>query len=254
MRCERWVWVLLPALLWACGGEFSGGSPKEERVESLVTAFFSEELKPCTSSADCPTGHCDLTPVYTISVSSGYCISFPSAFERWQKVELADRLAAYSRDLPQLAVRVESELAREYLNGNRPADLETAYLVLVALGTESAVARLAEEYVSRTGAVREVAGMALAEAGDPRGIDAVVAAAFSPVVRVRLHAARAAGRLCNGAALGVLAELLDDDHSLVSEAAASALGRCPGARSLALLEQHGGFAAHSARLRTSKEK
>jgi hypothetical protein len=240
--------LALLTLLSGCRGESARVDPQEERLVALEAAFFSEELKPCTESSECSSGHCDLTPVYTISVSAGYCVSFPSAYERWQKVELAGHLADYVGELPQLAKRIEARLAKEYLNGDRPADLETAYIVLLALGTDEAIARLAAEYESRTGTVQEVAGLALAEAGDERGIDAVVGAAFSPVVRVRLHAARAAGHLCSAAALGVLAELLDDDNSLVLEAAATALGQCPGERSLALLKEHHGFAAQSARL------
>ncbi len=254
MRFSTWVWPVLLLLLSSCASGGGKSDPAQERLIDLEMAFFSEELKPCSSSDDCRSGHCDLTPVFTISVSAGYCVSFPSAFERWQKVELAHRLADYAREFPQLAERVEARLATEYLNGDRTADLETAYIVLVALGTKSAVERLAKEFEARTGTVKEVAGLALAEAGDARGIEAVVDAAFSPVVRVRLHAARAAGRLCSKACLGVLAELLDDDNPLVSEAAASALGQCPGENSLERLEEYKGFAARSARLQASKKQ
>jgi hypothetical protein len=248
MRCRLWLLLVFFTLLGGCRGESARVDPREEHLVALERAFFSEELNPCTESSECRSGHCDLTPVYTISVSAGYCVSFPSAYERWQKVELAGHLAKYAREFPQLALRVEERLAKEYLAGDRPSDLETAYIVLVALGTDTAITRLAAEYERRTGTVQEVAGLALAEAGDKRGIEAVVGAAFSPVVRVRLHAARAAARLCSVASLGVLAELLDDDNSLVSEAAATALGQCPGERSLALLKEHQGFAARSARL------
>lgn len=253
--CRCWMaGLLLALLLVSCGREASWSGPTEERLAELEAAFFDEELKPCTSSEECSSGHCDLTPVYTISVSAGYCVTFPSAFERWQKVELADRLADYVRRFPGLAERVEARLAREYLDGDRAGDLETAYLVLAGLGSESAVARLAVEYETRTGTVREVAGLALAEAGDRRGLDAVVDAAFSPVVRVRMHAARAAGGLCSEASGRVLAELLDDASPLVAEAAASAMGRCPGANPQAFLEGQKGFAAKSARLAATGEK
>ncbi len=254
MRRCWWLVLVLLSLQFGCGRESTRSGPKGAQLAALEAGFFDEELKPCTANEECSSGHCDLTPVYTISVSAGYCINFPSAFERWQKVELANRLADLVGQFPQLAERIEARLVREYLNGDRPADLETAYLVLTALASESAISLLAAEYESRTGTAREVAGLALAEAGDARGVDAVVAAAFSPVVRVRMHAARAAGSLCSEASIGVLAELLGDPSPLVSEAAASGLGRCPGSKSLALLEGHEGFAAGSARIEASRGK
>jgi hypothetical protein len=235
-------------LLAGCDGR-PGAEPAAagQTPEQVLAAFFQEELKPCTESAECTTGHCDLTPVYTISVSAGYCLSFPNAFDRWQRVELAERLARRAAAEPALMAVLLARLENELTLATRPGEKETLYLILGALRTAPAATLLRRAFETEQGALREVAGLALAEAGDAAGADVVVEAAFSPVVRVRMHAARAAGGLCSETAVGVLAELLNDDHPLVSEAAATALGGCPGEKAAALLRTGEGFAVESAR-------
>jgi hypothetical protein len=241
--------TVLVLLLLTHGCTPASGVSGDGRDEAarIMGAFFAEEMTPCTSNEECLTGRCDLTPVYTISVSAGYCLALPGAFERWQKVELGQRLGGLAKTVPGLSSKVMAEVTAS-LAGNRNGDLETGVILLTELGTPEAIAELARLAGERDGAAAQVAGLALAELGDSRGGPALVEAAFSSVVRTRMHAARGAGRLCTEEALGVLAELLADSHPMVAEAAATALGRCPQDAAARLLAGEQGFAAQSARL------
>jgi hypothetical protein len=244
----RLVTVLFLLLLGPGCAPVSGSSGNSgDEADRVMAAFFAEELTPCTSNEACLTGRCDLTPVYTISVSAGYCLAIPGAFERWQKVELGQRLGALAKTVPGLSARVLDAVTSSF-TGSRNGDLETGVIVLLELGTPEAVAELVRLTRERDGAAAQVAGLALAELGDARGGPALVDAAFSPVVRTRMHAARGAGHLCTKEALGVLAELLSDSHPMVAEAAATALGQCPQEAAAKLLVGKPGFAAQSARL------
>lgn len=229
------VWAALVFVLSSCSRleppKAPGRSPDE-----VLAAFFSEELLQCTSAADCVTGKCDLSPVFTISTSGGYCLSFSSAFERWQRLELARSLADMARRDGALHDAVLARV-REELQFVRPGPEEEAMVELLgAMRTSESLALLRQLHAGLAGEARPLAALALARVGDDAGLDDVVAASFSPVVRVRVHAAAAAGGLCGSrTALGILRGLVADDHHMVRQAAADALAICGGAEAESIL-------------------
>jgi len=220
----------------ACSGPAGGKGTGQSAVE-VVDAFFDDDLRQCTKDADCLTGFCDMTPVFTISTSGGYCMGFPNAFDRWQRVWLAERLAERARadeavhDV--LLKRLEEE--KEYVL--RPAEKEVVILLLAEVASQPAHERLKELYKQEEGGPKRLAGLKLAVAGFEEASGEVVEAALSSVVRVRMHAAAAAGGLCNAESFGVLKELASDSHYQVRQSAASALAACGGPEARATLEK-----------------
>jgi hypothetical protein len=213
----------------------AGGRPAAETLQ----AFFDERLTRCAADADCITGKCDLAAVFTISVTVGYCATFPNAYQRWQKIELAEALAKMALADATLkdefyAMTDDPQVRAEAY----PGEKEIWLLVLRELGTPEALARIRSLREAEQGPLRREFSLALAETGDPVGLDDVVAAALSSDVAARMHAAAAAGGLCvleapeaggtsaGKTATGLLAELLEDSHALVRQSAASALTRC----------------------------
>jgi len=233
----------------------SGGSGREETElspEQRVAAYFAENLVQCTGDAECPTGRCDLTPTFTVSIEKGYCGTFQTAFDRWQKVELATRLAAQAREAPELAravfARVDEELGYTLSSPQpgyavRPPEKETLVVLLAALAApgggaaQEAIRRLDAMLARESGPVRQLVGLTLAELGRESGWDAMVEASFGASPRLRLHAARAASGLCNELSNRVLASLLEDPHPLVRFGAAQGLGKCRTPEALEVLEQ-----------------
>lgn len=199
---------------------------KDKTAQDVVAAFFMEDLLQCQADEDCITGRCDLSPVFAISVSGGYCASFPNAFERWQFIELAQLLATRALTDPLLLAVVEDRIDKELEIVRRPAGREGMVVLLERLGTGRSRERLQRLYLEESGALRRLVALSLARLGDDRGLDELVEISLSAVVKSRLHAAYAAAGLCRGAALDVLGALLVDDHHLVRQAAAEALGRC----------------------------
>jgi hypothetical protein len=206
-----------------------------------VSAFFAEELVQCATDADCVTGRCDLTPTFTVSIEKGYCGTFQTAFDRWQKVELAQRLADRAAGSAPLAAAVLARVDEELGYTRNPPqpgyavrapEKETLVILLSELARsgesarEEALARLGTIRLQEAGALKRLAGLALAEAGSAAGLDDMVEASAGASPRLRLHAARAASGLCDRTAVGVLASLLADPHPLVRAGAAWGLGRC----------------------------
>jgi len=225
MRKPVFLFLIIAALFAGCRSS-EQGKESENSAQAVVAAFFQEELVRCDSDAECLTGRCDLTPMFTISVSGGFCASFPNAYERWQRIELAESLAGLAREDPELMALVLARVDDELAHVRRPAEKEAVIVLLVRLGVPDAVARLRELSVREEEPIRRLAGLSLASIGDESGSDELVEASLSAVVRMRMHAAHSAGGLCKGAALSVLAELLVDKHYLVRQAAAAALARC----------------------------
>jgi hypothetical protein len=165
--------------------------------------------------------------MFTISVSSGYCLSFPNAFERWQRLLLARKLAKWARDDANLTSLILQRVEEELGFAHRLPELEAIYLILASLATSEALLLLEVLHDDAEGPARQLAGLCLAEAGIVAGLDDVVVAAQSSVVRLRLHAARAAAGLCDETSRGVLAVLAEDRHPLVKDAAVRAAEICP---------------------------
>ena len=212
-------------------------APERPSPENVLSAFFSEELLQCTADEDCTTGECDLSPVFTISTSGGYCLSFSSAFERWQRLELARSLARMASGDSGLHDAVLARVKEELQFVRAGPEEEAMVELLAALGTEESIGLLGELYRGLDGEVRSLAALALARSGDPTGIDEVVDVSFSPVVRLRIHAAVAVSGLCDKTSLGILRELSSDDHHMVRQAAAEALTRCGGPEVRSILDQ-----------------
>jgi len=203
----------------------------------IVAAFFTDDLQLCERHGDCVTGHCDLSPMFTVSLSSGYCLNFPAAYERWQRIELAESLSALGRADGALNQAVLERVEAELEGRLRGPEKEAVILVLGRQASPASLEMLREVHRLETGEVRRLSALTLAEAGDPTGEDDVVEASFSAVIRVRMHAARAASRLCTPTARGLVAGLLDDRSRLVRQAAAQALARCGGEEARKLLEE-----------------
>ncbi len=236
--------LVLSCCALGCEPGGAGSGEREIAPADLVAAFFSEDLAQCSADGDCVTGRCDLTPTFTVAIERGYCGTFQTAFDRWQKVELAERLAQAAGGsagvLEAVLARVDEELG--YTRNPpqagyavRAPEKETLVVLLSAMASEEtagdetrgpAMSRLEQMYSVESGAVKRAAGLALAEVGNESAMDEVVQASFGASARLRLHAARAASGLCSTTSLGVLASLLEDPHPLVRAGAADALGRC----------------------------
>ena len=200
-------------------------------------AFFDDDLRQCEKDSDCLTGFCDMTPVFTISTSGGYCMGFPNAFDRWQRVWLADRLTERAKANPRIHDALLKRLEDEKEYALRPAEKEVVILLLAGVASNAAHERLKALYLEEDGGAKRLAGLKLAMAGMEHASGEVVDAALSSVVRVRMHAASAAAGLCNAEALGVLKELSRDSHYQVRQSAASALAVCGGPEARTTLEK-----------------
>ena len=197
-------------------------------AQRLVAPFFEQNLIACQENRDCVTGLCDKTPFFAVSDLGGYCLAFPNAFERWQRVWLARRLGESARGDAQVASQAMERIERELGQVFHPAEREILVLLLSELGTPEALARLEQAYAAESGGIKQLCALKLAQAGREQYSEQVVEAALSSTVRLRMHAASAAGGLCNGPALGALQELIGDVNVQVRQAAAQALAGCRG--------------------------
>jgi len=209
--------LIVMAVLLGCARQDEGASGPQGEA---AAALFEESLHRCEKNSDCVTGLCDLTPSFTVSVSSGYCMSLPNAFDRWQRLALGMKAGEIARrDLD--AGRSIVERAKQELSGYAtPATREAMAFLLKEVGTEGAMEELrvlhAREPASSP--MKRLTGLLLAEAGDPAGEDDLVEASLSSLVEMRMHAARAARGLDNETARRILAALAQDPHPLVRQA------------------------------------
>jgi len=203
----------------------------------IVASYFDDDLRQCGKDSECLTGFCDMTPVFTISTSGGYCMGFPNAFERWQRVWLANSLAERAKADPAVHAALLKRLEEEKEYALRPAEKEVVILLLAGVGSDAAHERLKALYREEDGGPKRLAGLKLAAAGFEEVSGEVVDAALSSVVRVRMHAAAAAGGLCNAESLGVLKELSRDSHYQVRQSAAAGLAACGGAEARSTLQK-----------------
>lgn len=210
------MWLILAAGVVSCQ---EGDVSRKMGADDPVEAFFEESLYRCEKNSDCASGLCDLTAKFTVSVSSGYCMSFPNAFDRWQRIALAMRAGEVARSDPELRERLLSRVDQKLNGFPTVADKEAMAFVLRWVGTQEALERLRLLHDREKGAVRRLAGLLLAAAGDASGEEDMVQASQSAVVRTRLYAVHAAAGLCNESGQQVLAVLRRDPHPLVREAA-----------------------------------
>jgi len=183
----------------ACGS--GNAAARHEAVEpaAVLDAFFSDGLTRCEKDADCVTRVCDLSPVFTFSVSGGYCTGFPNAFERWQRVLLARKLGEKARSDEELRKLLWERLDDESRFAVRGEEQEVLLLVPAAVGTQDAIERIRKIHSTADGALRLMAGLMLASEPGEDGLDAIVQGAQSSVERLRMHAASAAGVRCRNA-------------------------------------------------------
>jgi hypothetical protein len=234
-----WSRAAIAGLVIACAGCGEGSTdPAAASPDAVLAAFFDDDLVRCERDSDCLAGVCDLTPVFTFSVSGGYCVGFPGAFERWQRVLLARKLADLIRADPALAERVWSRLADESRFAVRGEEKELLLLVPALVGTPEAMEQVRDVYRQGDSGLRTMAGLYLAASnpGSDEGVDRLVEASASSVDRLRMHAAWAAGQRCDRTGLGILADLLRDRSALVRQAAGLSVERCPAADARPLLE------------------
>lgn len=228
--------LLLSGQSGACSsGEVASGTSRT--AADQLNPYFSEGHATCASHADCDTGLCDKGLAFTFHLSAGYCVSFANAHARWQRVLLARSLAAASSRVDGLAEAVLSRVSEEWEYASGGSAREGLGLVLAEMGTAEALDALTEMYDEADGGLRNLLGLLLAEAGRESAIEEVDKASSSSVVRVRMQAAGAAGGLCTPPALGVLADLLGDRHTLVRQAAAQALTACCDSEAIGIVRE-----------------
>lgn len=233
----RLAFLLSAWFLLGCGDAPRELPPSVSLEGQGIDSLFSDDFRLCQANEDCVSGICDTSWLGPLLEGRGRCVGLRSENHRWQLVLASKRVAAVAIEDPEFRRKLMERIQKEWESQALPDDREALVILLSELPGEDSRALLFQILQTDSGSLSLLAGLGLAALKDPRGEDSVLDAVLSPVVRLRLHAAKGAGRLCSPRTQEALLELAQDHHPMVRDAAVHALLDCPQEIARGLLEE-----------------
>ncbi len=219
---------ILVLVVWGCGGTAAPASaPNSEALAAdLALRFLDGHTRACVKNADCGTNLCDRSLSLWADDDVGLCVSLFRARERWQRSVIARSVASKMKGDAELSKAVWEGVEARWRGVHDVEQLEGMVLLARHLGDDRAREFLRLVLGSEGGAERLLAGISLGKMGDAIGLDSVVDASASSQPVLRVHAAWAAGKVCNAESLAVVEALASDPHPMVRQSAMLGLAQC----------------------------